>query len=483
MISDEKRVAVIGAVQCFEKAGTIGGQWVYNPDPDNGHVHSLIYQGCILNSCRDTSSFSDFPMDPARYPDYFGHELHLRYLNEYADHLALKPHIQFRTEVLRCESRQDGGWTLLIQKEGKQDGEIEEVQFDALIAATGILSKPRTPDFAGRDAYEGEFLHSHFYRAPGRFEGKKIAVIGLGSSAVDIACEVGPRAKELHLITRRGGWVLPRYILGKPCEAWDDRATQMWMPTKVSQCIQTKLINVLHAKQPEELKCDHKLLDQNPTIRSDFIEKVETGIIKLHRANVDTLTPTGLSLSTGTRLDVDVIICCMGYHMTDLPFLPPDAVVSHEMPAPHVDLYKRFVSPWYDELFIIGRVENFGPLAPAAEAQARVAAAMVSGRLAKPEHEEMMASIRSTREKAAKRFIKSDRHLHTVHTVEYIDDVLKPLGATPSVSKLLGRATKGRPLRAVRVFWAVYFGLPSSGQWRLGGREVLEGAVLAKNVF
>ena len=222
------------SVQCFEKANTIGGQWAYNPDPNSGDVHSSIYQGCILNSCRDTSSFTDFPMDPARYPDYFGHELHLRYLNEYADHFALKPHIQFRTQVLRCEPQDDGGWTLTIRKGGKEDGETEEVQFDALMAATGILSTPRTPEFSGRDVYGGEFLHSHFYRTPGRFEGKKVAIIGLGSSAVDIACEVGPQAKELHLITRRGGWVLPRYILGKPCEAWDGKLSPPIAPAGYS---------------------------------------------------------------------------------------------------------------------------------------------------------------------------------------------------------------------------------------------------------
>lgn len=205
-------------VQCFEKSDTIGGQWAYNRDPNSGDVHSSIYQGCILNSCRDTSSFTDFPLDPARYPDYFGHKLQLRYLNEYADHFALKKHIQLRAEVLQCEPGQGSGWLVKLRKEG---GEIEEIQFDALIAATGILSTPRTPVFSGRDDYKGELLHSHYYRTPGRFEDKKVVIIGLGSSAVDIACEVGPHAKELHLVTRRGGWVLPRYILGRPCEAWD----------------------------------------------------------------------------------------------------------------------------------------------------------------------------------------------------------------------------------------------------------------------
>ena len=230
-------------------------------------------------------------------------------------------------------------------------------------------------------------------------------------------------------------------------------------------------VNLFHARQPKELKCDHGLLEQNPTVRGDFIEKVKTGVVKVHRSNISSLTPKGLSLSTGYNVDADVIISCTGYHMTDLPFLPQDAAVSREKPAPHIDLYKRFVSPWYDNLFVIGRIENFGPLAPAVEAQSRVAAAMVSGRLARPDHEEMMISIRNTREEAAKKFVNSDRHLHTVHSVEYIDSVLEPLGAAPTVRKLLRRARKdkGKRFRGIRVLKAVYFGRLSGGQWRLIG--------------
>jgi dimethylaniline monooxygenase (N-oxide forming) len=243
----------------------------------------------------------------------------------------------------------------------------------------------------------------------------------------------------------------------------------MWLPSKVSQFVQTKLIQLLHAKQPEELKCDHRLLEQNAAIRGDFIEKVNTGIIKIHRATVDTLTHTGLSLSSGVRVDADVIICCTGYDMTDMPYLPRDAVMSPEKPPPHMDLYKRFVSPYYENLFVIGRIENVGALAPAAEAQARVAAAMVTGRVQRPTRETMLASIWQARERGAKKFVQSDRHLITVHCVEYVDDVLTPLKAAPTARRLLWRAREGKPVKALKVFGAVYFGVPSSGQWRLVG--------------
>lgn len=177
-----------------------------------------MYDGVILNSCRDTSSFPDFPLDPARYGDYFSHRKYLQYIHEYADHFGLKRHIRLRTRVLESKPRPDGTWSVRIQEEGKV---AEDLEFGVVLTCIGHLSTPYTPDFKGLETFKGQLLHSHYYRRPGPFEGKRVALIGFGSSAVDIACEIAPQAQELHLVTRRGGWVLPRYVLGLPSEAWD----------------------------------------------------------------------------------------------------------------------------------------------------------------------------------------------------------------------------------------------------------------------
>jgi dimethylaniline monooxygenase (N-oxide forming) len=205
----------------FEALPYIGGQWQYTtPDPSTGEVMSSIYHGVILNSCRDSTAFSDFPMDPARYPDYFDHELYIKYLHEYAEFYRLKEHVRLNTRVQGCKQLDDGSWMVSYQEKGKEP--VEE-RFNAIFACTGHMSVPEIPDFEGKDTFKGEFLHSHVYRTPGSFEGKRVVIIGIGSSAVDIASEIAPQAKELHLITRRGGWVLPRYILGKPVEAYDSK--------------------------------------------------------------------------------------------------------------------------------------------------------------------------------------------------------------------------------------------------------------------
>jgi dimethylaniline monooxygenase (N-oxide forming) len=208
---------------------------------------------------------------------------------------------------------------------------------------------------------------------------------------------------------------------------------------------------------------EHKILEQNPTLRSDFYEKVNTAVITPHKAAVDSFTETGLVLSDGTALDVDVVICATGYKPCHLPYLPADAVASRDAPAPRVDLYRFLVSPWYRDLYVLGQMELFGPFAPAVEAQARFATAVVSGRVARPSRDDMLREIRAVRAWQSRNLIGSDRHALSAHMAEYVDGLLAPLGANPT----LGRVLRGRsPLRTLA---GVYFGTPSSAQWRLFG--------------
>jgi dimethylaniline monooxygenase (N-oxide forming) len=165
----------------FEAQDHIGGQWQYtDPDPVTGEVHSSIYQGTIFNSCRDTSSFSDFPMDPARYSVYTTHKQYVRYLHEYATFFDLLSHIRFGTKVMKCDQLEGGKWEVTYsEKEG-----IETETYDALFACTGHNATPIVPQFEGMKEFKGQFIHSHVYRTPGAFEGKKVAVIGIGSSGI-----------------------------------------------------------------------------------------------------------------------------------------------------------------------------------------------------------------------------------------------------------------------------------------------------------
>lgn len=171
-----------------------------------------------MNSCRDTTSFTDFPLDPARNPPFLDHHHALQYLREYAEFFDLERHVRLNTRVIKAEPLGDGQWKVRHQTKGE---EPVEATYDAVFACSGTKGFLNDPAFPGRESYEGDYSHSHTYRTPNRYEGKSVALIGLGASAVDIACELVPACKEVHVITRRGAWTVPRFIFGQPAEAYD----------------------------------------------------------------------------------------------------------------------------------------------------------------------------------------------------------------------------------------------------------------------
>lgn len=216
----------------FEARSDIGGQWNYEEHPkpipsatsDQENAFTTnIYESVILNSCRDSTNFSDFPMPPDRYGEFFGHRLFKRYIDDYADHFGLRKAIRLNSPVLSCRVTESGQWLVTYQPfEGVTLTEV----YDALFACSGRVSTPLITEFRGRERFKGEFIHSHVYRRPAPFDGKRVAVIGFGNSAADISCDIAPQAREMHLITRRGGWVVPRYVFGKPAEAFNSE----WLP-------------------------------------------------------------------------------------------------------------------------------------------------------------------------------------------------------------------------------------------------------------
>lgn len=263
------------------------------------------------------------------------------------------------------------------------------------------------------------------------------------------------------------------------------------MPIGMAQWLQTKLLEIVDGKPPQALRPSHKILEQSPTVRGDFIEKVRTQVINVHKGSVEHLTKDGLVISTvkgeetvTEEIKADVIIACTGYDQFDYPFLPGDVVRGPDTPANRVDLYKLIVPRRYDNLFMMGLAELFGPAAPTFEAQARWACAVLSGRVKLPPKVNMEEEVQKFQAWQEKQFIGSERHALVVYAVQYNDELLEPLGAVPSFGKCLRSVlTSGHPWRALKVLNAVWFGIPSAAQWRLfgyGAKEELAVATLLR---
>src|SRR5262249_14786509 len=106
----------------------------------------------------------------------------------------------------------EGGWRMTLD-----DG--SQRHFRAVVVAIGVFWCPNVPDYPGR--FAGEVIHSHEYRTPEPFTGRRVLVVGAGQSAAEIAVEVSPVAKCTFLSVRRGAHVIPRWIGGRPYDATD----------------------------------------------------------------------------------------------------------------------------------------------------------------------------------------------------------------------------------------------------------------------
>jgi len=309
--------------------------------------------------------------------------------------------------------------------------------------------------------------------------------------AVDIASEISPQTEECHFVTRTGGWIIPRFLLGKPIEAfaseprfitgslitaniWSTARILHHLPSSLFQTILTRLINYVEGNLPPGLQPKHKLLEASLPIRGDFLEKVNVGLVQPHKAGIDKFTRDALILTNGTKLNVDAVVFCTGYNI-DYPYLPVDSYLTKNnkvidaLDNP-VNLFELIVSPNYQNLFFIGLVESPGPNAQIFETQARWAVAVLSETIVLPEPEVMRAWAKNFATRLAGRaFTTPKAHLRVGSNIAYIDRLTTPLHANPSFKRLLRRMFTSNPLLAFTVLYSVYVDVTSSSQFRLFG--------------
>ena len=158
----------------YEKGDSVGGTWREN-----------TYPGL---SCDVPSHIYSYAFEPN--PDWshrFSPGAEIRaYFEGVARKYGVLPRIRFNAEVDRLVFEQ-GRWQLTL-KSGQRD------EADVVIAATGVLHHPMIPDLAGLDSFQGACFHSARWDHSLPLDGKRIGVIGTGSTAIQITGALVPRA-------------------------------------------------------------------------------------------------------------------------------------------------------------------------------------------------------------------------------------------------------------------------------------------------
>ncbi|ORX00991.1 monooxygenase [Mycobacterium triplex] len=175
-------------ITVYEKADEVGGTWRENTYPGLVcDIPSRIYQYSFARNPSWSRLFSP------------GGEIQA-YFRGIADQYGLRDRIRFGTEI--AHARFDGGRWVLRTAAG------EESSFDFLISATGVLHHPRLPSIAGLDEFGGPVFHSARWDHGVVLRGRRIAVIGNGSTGVQLVCGLAGVAGKVLTFQRTPQWVL-----------------------------------------------------------------------------------------------------------------------------------------------------------------------------------------------------------------------------------------------------------------------------------
>ncbi len=397
---------------CYEKSDRVGGNWVFG----NVNEMSSAYSSLHINTSRKRMEYTDYPM-PLDYPDFPHHSQIAAYFDDYVEHFGFRERIRFETGVERAERGADGVWTLRTDSGDAQT-------YDAILVANGHHWNARWPEpaFPGSDTTQIQQIHAHDYKEEGQLEGRKVVVLGMGNSAMDIAVDASYHAASVYLAARRGAWIIPKYVGGKPVDRRDQLFANPRIPFKIRQrALMLMLRQQVGSMEDYGLpKPDHRFGEAHPTISGRILDRIAHGAVK-PKPNIARLREHEVEFADGTRAEADLVVYCTGYKIT-FPFFDEGFLSA---PENHIELFRRVFHPEHRDVMFIGLLQPLGAIMPLAEAQGQWCADYLRGEYHLPPRDDLLADIRRDQEAMRKRYVSSKRHTIQVD----FDDYLLALGS------------------------------------------------------
>lgn len=409
----------------FEASDNIGGNWYYN----NPNGLSSCYQSLHIDTSKWRLAFEDYPV-PADWPDYPHHAQLLQYFHDYVDHFGLRENIQFNTRVENAERKATGGWAVTLSS-----GETRH--YDALCVANGHHWAARIPEYPG--TFSGAQLHSHHYRSP--FEpvncvGKRVLVVGMGNSAMDVASELSQRpiASRLFVSARHGVWIFPKYFKGQPI---DKNPAPAWMPKAMRQWLGARMIKGLVGKMSDYGLPEPTIgpFESHGTVSGEFLVRAGSGDIVM-KPGIERLDGDGVVFSDGSREQIDVIVWATGYDIKFPFFSDPSFLADADNRPP--PLYKRIMKPGVPDLFYMGLAQPLPTLVNFAEQQSKLVGAYLAGQYQPPDPAEMERVIKADEDYYTGQYYKARRHTIQLDFDHYVRALKKELAKGAARAKAAG---------------------------------------------
>jgi len=324
-----------------EKDANLGGTWNEN-----------TYPGCRVDIANHFYCYSFEPNHD--WSEYFSQQPELKaYFEGCADKYQVRDRIRFATEVVAAVYDEDRAeWEIELRD---ASGRTETLRANLVISGVGQLNRPKIPDIPGLDSFAGTYFHSARWRHDHDLEGRRVAVIGTGASALQLVPEVAKQAGQLYVLQRSPAWMFPnpayhrrvsdgaKWLLRHvPYYARWYRFLLFWpgsdglLPSLIvdpNWPHQDRSINELNELtriyftdyMKEQLEDRPDLLDKvvptYPPFGKRMLQDNGSWLSTLKRDNVELVTdeisriePDAVVLRNGRRVEVDTIVFATGFH-------------------------------------------------------------------------------------------------------------------------------------------------------------------------
>ncbi|OQU97838.1 hypothetical protein CLAIMM_03718 [Cladophialophora immunda] len=336
-------------IVCYEKNEEVGGTWWENR-----------YPGC---ACDIPSASYQFAWKPnPEWKKYYSSAKQIwQYLKGIVDEEGMMRYIKPGVAVVRAVWQDDKSkWLVGLSRSEEGEGSEWTEECDLLVSGTGFLNAWKWPTIPGLETFRGKLFHSAKYEDGFDLKGKRVAVVGSGSSGVQIVASIYNDVSKLYTWVRTPTWITAGFAQKYAGEHganfdYSEEQKEDWRQNPEKYRTYRKLIELelnqrfkfvlrnthesdeanafAYKEMSSKLGHNPRLVDRmipkdfnvgcrRPTPGNGYLEALVAEKTTCYTDSIAAITPKGFITADGEEVEVDVIICATGFDTSFRPRFP-----------------------------------------------------------------------------------------------------------------------------------------------------------------
>jgi cyclohexanone monooxygenase len=309
----------------FDREDGVGGTWRIN-----------TYPGLACDVKSHLYSYS-FDLNPHWSRLWSGQREILEYFERCVTEQGLQPHLRLGTEIRAAR------WDDRTRRWQLTTATGDRHEFDVLVSAVGLFTQPVLPDLVEQEPFTGTVMHSSRWDHSVVLTGKRVAVLGTGSTASQLIPELVKVADTVYSVQRSPTWILPkpdrpytareRWVFERIPFAKKLYRTRLWLRSEANisviehgsektQEFTAIAQRLLEKSVPDQrlrraLTPDHPMGCKRLVFSSDYLAALSQPQVEVLSSPARYLRERSLVMQDGTERDVDVVVCATGYAAAD----------------------------------------------------------------------------------------------------------------------------------------------------------------------